>query len=416
MTTAYCGCRGKGYLERQLRRREKKDTDEMTAATPRSTCELGPIRPPSEATSLLLRVTRNCTWNKCAFCPVYKGTKFAKRSEEDVIEDIDILADAAERVQQRAALGGELGQISARACLDVVHDPTTSEDEKRVALWLHRGGEHVFLQDADSLAIPPHRVVRILEHLYKRFPAVNRVTTYARSRTLKARSEEQLAALREAGLTRIHVGVESGAAEVLELVQKGCKPEHHITGCRRAVEAGFEVCCYVMPGLGGKRFTEVHARETAAVLKAIDPHHVRLRTLWIAPGAPLEELRDRGEFELLEEQDVITEIQTILRGLVGASGRVVSDHDLNLLMEIEGHLTDDADALDATCQRFLDLPPATRDAFIVGRRSGYFRTLDAFLGDPTAAATFAQAAEELRGYGDGSLVKGMTKMLAHRSI
>ncbi len=388
----------------------------MNESSTRDECELGPIRPPSEASSLLLRVTRNCPWNKCAFCPVYKGSKFEKRPEEEVMGDIDLLAQAADRVRERAARAGESEQISTQRVLEIMRDPASSEDEKRMALWVHKGGEHVFLQDADSLAIPPHRVVRILEYLYERFPSVKRVTTYARSRTLVARSREQLASLREAGLTRIHVGLESGAAEVLDLVKKGCKPEHHVRGCRPAVEAGFEVCCYVMPGLGGRRFTDVHARETASVLKAIDPHRVRLRTLWIAPGAPLEELRQSGELELLEEDEVIVEIQTMLRGLVGASGRLVSDHDLNLLMEIEGHLTDDAKDLDAVCQEFLDLPEKKRDAFVVARRSGYFRTLATFLRDPSAEETFSRTAADLRKVGGGSLINGMAVRLGRRSI
>ncbi|MCP4606780.1 MAG: radical SAM protein [Proteobacteria bacterium] len=388
----------------------------MTAAEKRTECELGPIRPPSEATSLLIRVTRNCPWNKCSFCPVYKAAKFSKRSEEEVIEDIDLLAEAAESVRSRAAQLGEIGQVSAQSCLAIMHDPSTTEDEKRAALWLHRGGEHVFLQDADSLAIPPHRVVRILKHLYKRFPSVNRVTTYARSRTLAVRSKEQLTALRNAGLTRIHVGLESGAQEVLKLVKKGCRPEHHIKGCRPAVEAGFEVCCYVMPGLGGRRYTEAHARETASVLREIDPQHVRLRTLWIAPGSPLEELYKSGEFELLEENEVVSEIRSMLKGLRGASGRVVSDHDLNLLMEIEGYLTDDADALDATCQQFLDLPQKTQDAFIVARRGGLTNSLNRFLNDPSLEANCAPQASKLREIGQGSLIKGIAIQIGRWSI
>ena len=36
--------------------------------------EIGPIRPPSEAQSLLIRVTRGCHWNKCKFCGLYKNT------------------------------------------------------------------------------------------------------------------------------------------------------------------------------------------------------------------------------------------------------------------------------------------------------------------------------------------------------
>lgn len=379
-------------------------------------CELGPIRPPSEAASLLLRVTRNCPWNKCAFCPVYKRTKFSKRSEEELIAEIDLLAEAAEQVRLRAARSGNLGRVTGRDVMRVVNDPSATDEERRVALWLSRGARHVFLQDADSLVLPPRRVVPILEHLRRRFPTVDRVTTYARSRTLATRTEEQLAELRAAGLTRIHVGVESGSDEVLELVAKGCRAEHHLIGCARVMRAGFELTCYVMPGLGGRALSEVHARETARVLKEIDPHHVRLRTLWVDFGAPLAEAKREGRFEMPEEDEIVREIQLLLRGLCGASGRVVSDHDRNLLMELEGHLTDDAQRLDGICQRFLDLSAEERDAFVVARRSGHFRGLDHFLADAHAIRTFSLVAAQLRTRGDGSLVRGIELELGPRSI
>lgn len=379
-------------------------------------CELGPIRPPSEASSLLLRVSRNCPWNKCAFCPVYKTSKFSKRSEEDVISDIDLLAEAAARVKSRSGGTKDSWGIDAKACLNILHDPQTTETEKRVAVWLHRGGEHVFLQDADSLAIPSHRVVKILRHLYQRFPRVTRVTTYARSRTLVARSPSQLRSLREAGLTRIHVGVESGSKEVLGLVKKGCRPEHHIDGCGRAIEAGFELCCYVMPGLGGRRFTREHAQGTREVLRAIDPHHIRLRTVFVPPGTPLEQMLQEGEFELLEENDIVREIHLVLKGLVGCRGRVVSDHDLNLLMNIEGHLTDDAEELDRICRDYLNLAPDTQDGFAVARRMGYYGSLDRYLSDSVAVERFANLARQIRDSAGGSLIKGMTLQIGRRSI
>ncbi len=380
--------------------------------------ELGPIRPPSESTSLLLRVTRNCPWNRCAFCTVYKGHKFSRRGEEEVMEDIDLLKASADRVMESAGLGkdGDPADLSWDICSRILHSPDASETDKRAGLWLFRGGQHVFLQDADSLAIPAHRVAKILGHLYQRFPRVNRVTTYARSRTLCAKSVDQLRELRAAGLTRIHVGVESGAAEVLDLMDKGAKPTHHIEGCTRAMDAGFQICCYVMPGLGGQDLTEVHARETTRVLKAINPNHIRLRTLWIYAGSPLDEMRKNGEFEQLDEEDIVWEIQTMLRGMRGIDGRIVSDHDLNLIGEIEGHITDDAEKLDRLCQQFLDLEPEVRDAFVTARRAGYFRSLAAFLKEPEALPTFVPMGKELRKLGNGSLVKGIAIRMDRRTI
>ncbi len=330
--------------------------------------------------------------------------------------DIDRLAQAATAVRGRAALTGELGAISVETCLSILRDPAATEDEKRVALWLHRGGAHVFIQDADSLALPAERVARILTHLCQTFPSVNRVTTYARSRTLVAKSIDQLKTLRSAGLTRIHIGVESGSKDVLALIQKGATPEHHVEGCRRAIEAGFEVCCYVMPGLGGRQFTHAHADETATVLKAIGPKHIRLRTMWIVPGSPLDDMHRAGAFQLLEEDDVVAEIMRMLDGLVGADSQIVSDHDFNLLMEIEGHATDDAALLKQTCEAFLALSPEKRDAFIVARRTGHARSLNAFLKDPTAIQPFIAEADRLKKIGSGSLVKGLTMDFIHRSI
>ena len=387
----------------------------MTGEFTKKEVELGPIRPPSEAASLLLRVTRNCPWNDCAFCAVYKGEKFGRRPVEEILADIDLLAEAAARVREQA--GAKPGSaIDPAAALAIVRSPGATEDERRMALWLARGGEHVFLQDADSLVLPAERIVPVLEHLKERFPSVSRVTTYARSRTLCARSPSHLAALKSAGLTRIHVGVESGSAAVLELIRKGCRAEHHVTGCKRAIDAGFEVCCYVMPGLGGRALSAAHATETAAVLRAIDPQHVRLRTLWIDHGAPLAEMRRDGLFEMLEEHEVVAEIRDLLRGLCGASGAVISDHERNLLPELEGRLTEDADALDAAATRFLELALRVRDALVVARRSGYFLELGAFLAAPGAVREFAPIAERLKMLGGGSLLRGMELSLRHRHI
>src|SRR5512143_2364141 len=108
--------------------------------------EQGVIRPPSEAQSLLVRVTRNCPWNQCLFCPAYKGTKFSRRTVEEVKRDID----------EMAADSRGLSRITS-----------------------------VFLQDADSLLLPTEEIVSILEYLRVKFPGIGRITTYARARTLK---------------------------------------------------------------------------------------------------------------------------------------------------------------------------------------------------------------------------------------
>jgi len=297
--------------------------------------EQGPIRPPSEAGSLLVRVSRNCPWNRCAFCPVYKGTKFSLRPVDEVRADL----------------------ASMKACWGDL--PRT-----------------VFLQDANPLLTPPDDLVAILEAIRTTFPGVERITAYARSHTLARRSPEELRRIRAAGLGRLHVGMESGCDEVLRLVSKGSSRAEQIRGGRRAREAGFELSEYVMPGLGGARWSDRHADETASALVEIRPDFVRLRTTVVVPGTPLADLEERGEFRSLSELGLVQEIRRFLAGLRGLATRIESDHMLNLLMEIRGDLPADLDRLTGICDRFLDLPEPDRQRFIVARRMNLVTHLD----------------------------------------
>jgi radical SAM superfamily enzyme YgiQ (UPF0313 family) len=297
--------------------------------------EQGPIRPPSEAASLLVRISRNCPWNHCAFCPVYKGAKFSLRPVEEVLSDL-------------AAMKEDYGDA-----------PRT-----------------VFLQDANPLLTRPDDLVEIVSAIRATFPKVSRITAYARSHTLARRTPEDLTRLREAGLDRLHVGMESGCDEVLELVSKGSSREEMIEGGRRARDAGFELSEYIMPGLGGTRLTYEHAADSASALVEIKPDFIRLRTTVVIPGTPLAQLEDEGRFEPLSEIALIKEIRRFLAGLDGLESRLESDHSLNLLMELRGNLPQDLDKLVGICDRFLELGEEDRQRFILARRLNLVTHLD----------------------------------------
>jgi hypothetical protein len=149
--------------------------------------EQGPIRPPSEAHSLLVRVIRNCTWNRCTFCPVYKGAKSSLRSVEEVLADVDAMAAAAEVLRSHGVAAVHQGLVPAEAY--------------QVSLFLGGGGRTVFLQDADPCAVRPEKLAAVVRRVRERFPAVDRVTTYGRASTLARRTPEDLALLVDAGLT-----------------------------------------------------------------------------------------------------------------------------------------------------------------------------------------------------------------------
>jgi len=180
--------------------------------------EQGPIRPPSEANSLLIRLTRNCPWNRCRFCPIYKSEKFSRRSLEEIKADIYAVANAVDKVKEISRSKGHGGTINRRT-VALVHEE--HPELLPVAFWQYQGGETVFLQDADSLLLPVSQLLEILKLLKEKFPGIKRITSYARSRSLVRRSVKELIRLKGAGLNRIHVGLESGNDRVLEYMQKG---------------------------------------------------------------------------------------------------------------------------------------------------------------------------------------------------
>lgn len=343
--------------------------------------EQGPIRPPSEAHSLLVRVVRNCPWNKCAFCPVYKRSKPSSRPTADVLADIDAMAAAVEALRRTG--GGHVSPEDRIAAYRLaVRDDEVPPEAAQVALFLAAGGRSAFLQDADPCAVPPAKLAEVVRRLRERFPTLERITTYARVSTLARRSAEDLRVIAEAGLTRVHVGLESGADAVLERIAKGCTAAEQIAAGRKTVAAGFELCCYVMPGLGGRELSDEHVRGTAEVLRAVAaaapperPLFVRLRTSAVSSGTPLADDVAAGRFELPDDVETAREIRALLEALGDARVELVSDHSLNLLPELEGRLPAERKRLIDVVDAFLGLDRAEQAAFAFGRRIGAYWTL-----------------------------------------
>jgi hypothetical protein len=243
--------------------------------------------------------------------------------------------------------------------------------------WLTTGQlKAVFLQDANSLAVKPDHLLEILNHLKKRFPQIERITSYARSPSLARLKLQQLVAFRKAGLNRIHVGLESGSNRVLEKVQKGATKEIHIQAGQLVKEAGLELSEYHMPGLGGRDLSEENARESADALNRIDPDFIRLRTLAIPPGVPLFKEFQEDRFRRCTDQEMVEEILLFLENLKGIRSKVRSDHVLNLLQEVSGTLPEDQNRMVGIIRRFLSLATEDRILFQVGRRLGIFTSLD----------------------------------------
>lgn len=363
----------------------------MTAATsdrvPTPAFEQGPIRPPSEARSLIVRVIRNCAWNRCTFCPVYKGSKASTRPLEDVLADVDAMAAAAE--------------VLKREGIAAVHHGLVPPEAYQVELFLHAGGRSVFLQDADPCAMPPEKLAAVVRRVRERFPAVDRITTYGRAATLARRTPEQLALLVDAGLTRVHLGLESGADEVLMAIDKGCTGGDLIAAGENVVRAGLELCFYLMPGLGGREAAAAHVAGSARVLRAVAaaapaarPPVVRLRTAAVVPGTPLAGREAAGAFVLPDDVEVAQELRDLLVELGDARLELRSDHALNLLPCLAGSLPGDRDRLLAMLDEYLGLPREEQARYAVGARLGIYSEL----ADRLDPARRAQLEQQLAGY------------------
>ena len=293
---------------------------------------LGPIRPPSEAYSLLVRVTRNCPWNRCEFCSVFKGERFQLRNVEEVKEDILASKRRMDDIQGWAEQTGHRVSVIAR---------------QEGILWLQNDGvTSAFLQDSDSLIMKPEPLLEIVSFLYKTFPTLERVCTYARGKTVFREKAEELRRLREAGLSRLHIGLETGDDELLAYMQKGATAEEMVQAGHKAIEAGFELSEYVMPGLGGRERWEQHAKNTARVLSEINPHFIRLRTLRLAERTPLYEKAKQGEFHVQSIEGVLIELRRLIEYLEVTSELITSDFSANFFMrEVDGKLPEDKEKL-----------------------------------------------------------------------
>lgn len=330
--------------------------------------EQGPIRPPSEAGSLLLRVMRNCPWNRCTFCPLYKSNRFSRRSVDHVKRDIDAVHASLQAIRQHPDHRATLAPSPLPERLPL--SPLDPRAFQAAWNWAKTGRHQVFLQDADALALKPEHLLEILQYLTQTFPSIERVTCYSRSSTVARLPLEILMALRTAGLTRVHIGMESGSDKVLRMVRKGATHALHVTAGQKVKGTGLELSEYYMPGLGGRDLWEENAKETARALNQINPDFIRIRTLALPPDAPLSAEVEEGRFSPCSDDLMVQEILLLLESLTGIASRVQSDHIVNLLPGIEGVLPDDKERMLEIIHSYLRLNPERRTLYKVGRRLG----------------------------------------------
>jgi hypothetical protein len=343
--------------------------------------EQGPIRPPNESRSLLLRVTRNCPWNQCLFCPVYKKQRFSLRSVDEIRKDIEIVRRLTDEIKALSWQMGFGGQVNDAVIGRIQGQARPADGYRNVAAWLYYGTGACFLQDADNLVMPTGDLVAVLTFLRQQLPDIKRVTTYARSRTIIRKSAE---------------GLESGSDAVLKLMKKGVTAAQHAAAGRAMRQAGMQVSEYVMPGLGGQGLWREHALETAAVLNRINPHFIRLRSLRVPKRVPLYQKLCEGTFHMQTDDLLVEEIRLFIENLDGISSTVTSDHMMNLLPEVEGRLPEDKAAMLKVIEKYQALDPEQREIYRIGRRGGAFQSTDDLVRHPETYRKIRALAAEVR--------------------
>jgi len=234
-------------------------------------------RPPSEAGSLIIQATLSCPHNKCAFCSMYKDRKFRVRPLEEVIEDLDMAVAA-------------YGPHAVRT---------------------------IFLADGNSAVLPTEKLVTIGRAARERFPDLARITVYGSAKFLVKKSLEQWRRVAEAGITRVHSGLESGDAATLKAIGKGVTPEEAVLAYSHLKRAGIELSVYLMVGVAGIERWREHALGSAEVLNQAPPDFVRLRTFVPAPGTPWHDRWKRGELTLLSAYQALEETRLLVEQLEG---------------------------------------------------------------------------------------------------
>ncbi|MEM2062723.1 MAG: radical SAM protein [Candidatus Nitrosocaldus sp.] len=239
-------------------------------------------RPPSEADSLILQVTIGCSYNRCSFCSMYRSKRYEERSWDEIKAEIEYVAEEY---------------------------PST---------------RRVFLADGDALNISTEYMLKILEYLYRSFPKLERVSCYAMPKNLLQKSEQELVALRDAGLKLLYIGIESGSDTVLRKVTKGATSKGIIDGCLKAKSAGIQLSCMLILGLGGRRYSMEHAIASARVASIIAPEYLAALTLLLDDVVRDEFMSKFGEpFEQLSDVEVLDELKMLVEHIEPRDGKII---------------------------------------------------------------------------------------------
>ncbi|MCP1103621.1 radical SAM superfamily enzyme YgiQ (UPF0313 family) [Aequitasia blattaphilus] len=261
-------------------------------------------RPPSEARSLIIQLTIGCARNTCTFCSMFKDKKFRIRPLEDVIEDLETAREYYKNVKVR----------------------------------------RVFLADGDALIVKTEDLLCIINKINELFPEVERISAYGAPADVLGKTVDELKQLRQAGLEMVYMGAESGDDEVLTRIKKGVTAEEIIKAGQKLKKSGIITSVTFISGLGGSERLNEHALNTAYVINKMNPEYVGFLTLMLESGTELYEQVRRGEFRLLELDDIITELKVLIEN-IDSPGTVFRSNHASNYVPLKGTFNEDRDEM-----------------------------------------------------------------------
>jgi radical SAM superfamily enzyme YgiQ (UPF0313 family) len=261
-------------------------------------------RPPSEANSLIFQVTLGCSFNQCSFCDMYRSKKYVERSWEEIKMEIDLSSK---------------------------YYPET---------------KRIFLADGDALNLPTERLVQILEYLYKKFPSLERVSSYAMPKNLLQKTDSELMILKNAGLKMFYIGIESGSDIILKKVTKGATYKTILQACKKAKERDYILSCMIILGLGGEQYTQDHIESTAKIISEISPYYVGALNLHLDEGIYNEFMTKFKEpFKFLNDIQILDELERLIYNINPSSPIIFRANHASNVYAVKGTLPNDKEKM-----------------------------------------------------------------------
>ena len=257
-------------------------------------------RPPSEANSLIFQVTLGCSFNQCSYCDMYRSKTYSERPWEEIQVEIDM----------------------------------TSK--------LYPATKRIFLADGDAINLSTDRLVKILEYINKKFPSLERVSSYAMPKNLLQKSNTELSTLRTAGLKMLYVGIESGSDKVLKKITKGATYKTIVESCKKAKETNYVLSCMIILGLGGKKYSYEHIQETAKIISEVSPDYIGALNLHLDDSLYNEFMTKFKEpFEFLDDLQILNELELLISKINPSSSVIFRANHASNVYSIKGTLPQD---------------------------------------------------------------------------